>query len=246
MITAALLSLGLAAKGEGTEFATVSIARSHSSSLGYSGHVESKPGQPVRLTLQNVSLAFCIQHAYAVKEYQVTGPGWMKKARYDITATLPPGSALSQVWLALQALLAERLKLSIRREQKDMSIYTLAVAKNGPKLHPASDATSGAFKFQGGGRDVTDVAGSGTLRLDNASISEFCGMLSGRAKRPVLDATGISGNFDFELHYRRPRDMYGLSISDALEKQLGLRLEPQKGPVETIVVESAIRTPVKP
>src|SRR5437764_489392 len=72
----------------GVRFEAASIQRSRASGNGYSGHVANKPQQPVKLTLHNVSLQFCVQQAYGVPEYQVTGPGWIKDTRYDIEATL--------------------------------------------------------------------------------------------------------------------------------------------------------------
>jgi uncharacterized protein (TIGR03435 family) len=139
--TVALLSTATATAGSESNlrFDTVSIAPSRSTSRAYSGKVEAKLERPIQVILQNVTLLFCIQQAYSVKEYQILGPGWIKRARYDITATLPPGSAPDRVWPALQTLLAERFNVSIRRETRELPVYALAAAKQGPKLHPAVD-----------------------------------------------------------------------------------------------------------
>ncbi len=244
--TVALLSTATATAGSESNlrFDTVSIAPSRSTSRAYSGKVEAKLERPIQVILQNVTLLFCIQQAYSVKEYQILGPGWIKRARYDITATLPPGSAPDRVWPALQTLLAERFNVSIRRETRELPVYALAAAKQGPKLHPAVDGNRGPLKFQPGSREggalQSGRSASGTLRLDSVSVPEFCAELSRTTTRPVVDRTGLPGLFDFELQYGGA----GPSISSALQQQLGLKLAPGKGPVEMLIVDSAVHTPV--
>jgi len=149
------------------------------------------------------------------------GSAQLVSPRFD-RGTLPPGTAADQVWPALQALLGERLQVSIRREKKELPIYALTVAKNGPKLHRAGE--SGARPLA----PRSDESPSGTLRLDNASLVKFCDELSRKTDRPVVDATGIPGTFDFDLGYWRAGDMSGRSVFGAVERQLGLKLEPRK------------------
>jgi uncharacterized protein (TIGR03435 family) len=223
----------------GVRFETASIERSRSTSSGYAGKVEGKQ-QPVKLTFQNVSLQFCVQQAFGVKAYQVAGPGWIKSARYDITAALPAGYPSHLVWPALRNLLAERLQLSIRREKKELPIYALTIGNSGPKLRPGTAGGPEGLKFQPGRRERAGMhsGGSGTLRLDNASMAEFCADLSRHTDRPVLDSTGITGNFEFELCYSSRGE-----IAAALQKQLGLTLEPRKDEIEMLVVEKALRKP---
>jgi uncharacterized protein (TIGR03435 family) len=222
----------LASAAENPIFETVSLAPNHSGSHSYFMNLQAKP-EPVKLTMQNVSLRFCVQEAYSVKEYQVSGPNWINRTRYDIVATLAPGVAPDQVWPALQRLLFERLRVSIRKETKELRGYTLTVAKSGPKFHRASDRSSGKRN-------------AATLRLDNASIAKFCDEISRRMKRPVVDATGLTGSFDFELSYGVTAHLSGPSIFSALERQLGLKLETGKVPVDLLVFDRAVRTPVVP
>jgi uncharacterized protein (TIGR03435 family) len=212
----------------------VSVTPDHAGASALSAQVEARPGQPVKLTLQNVSLKFCVQQAFRVQEYQVSGPGWIKKANYDILATLPAGAAPDQVWPALQTLLAERFKLSFRREMKELPAYALTVATNGPKMRAAT-APSIEIRFLPVSRDGGRYS-SGSLRPDRASIAEFCANLSKETHRPVLTHTGIPGFFDFELEYRSVS-----AIPLALQKQLGLKLEPQKESIEMLIVEDAVR-----
>ena len=89
---------------------------------------------PGRLTCTNVSLKKLIWESYSVKEYQVAGPDWISTEIYDIAATLPPGTTGDEVRLMIQTLLAERFKLTLRRETREMPVYALVVGKNGSKL----------------------------------------------------------------------------------------------------------------
>lgn len=89
---------------------------------------------PIQMTFSNVSLKDLIQTAWDVKGYQVTGPGWLESARFDIAAKVPAGATKEQSRLMLQNLLAERFRLVLHHSSKEASIYALLVAKGGPKL----------------------------------------------------------------------------------------------------------------
>ena len=113
----------VASAAERPRFDAASITPNASSTQFFSVQVQSSP-EPVTLTMKNVSLKRCVQQAYSVKEYQVSGPGWIATAKYDIVATLSPGTAQDHVWTALQALLAERLKLSMAGEKGPADLCT--------------------------------------------------------------------------------------------------------------------------
>ncbi len=89
---------------------------------------------PGRVDYKGVTLKNLIARAYDVRDYQVEGPEWLDGERYDVIATIPQGSDKSQVGLMVQRLLAERFKLTLHHESKPMAVYTLSVAKGGPKL----------------------------------------------------------------------------------------------------------------
>ena len=86
----------------------------------------SADGAMVKYT--NITLRDCIRGAYRVREFQVVGPGWMTSARFEMSANLQPGASEDQIPAMLRALLAERLKLEVRREMKEQSVYALVVA----------------------------------------------------------------------------------------------------------------------
>ena len=91
------------------------------------------PG-PTGLTARNVTLLFCIRIAYDVQDYQVSGPNWVSTEQYDIVAKTVAQVNQDQLRLMLQALLAERFKLVLHREDRTRSVYELVIGKNGPKL----------------------------------------------------------------------------------------------------------------
>jgi uncharacterized protein (TIGR03435 family) len=249
---AALFQAALAGQ-QGAKFESATLTPSHGDSRNYSGKIEPLPGvgeaRALRLTMRNVTLLYCIQQAYSLKEYQISGPSSMRNARYDIDATLPAGVAPDQVWPALQALLTERLKLTVRREQKQMAVFRLTVGPTGPKLHPANGVPAIALRFQPAGRGARAALGgngSKDLRFNHASLEELCSYLSASTNRPVIDSTGIAGTFDFEFHFQAGGDKSGHSTSAALQRQFGLRLEPDEGTLDVLIVEGVLRKPSNP
>ena len=99
------------------------------------------PGSPDpgQITYTNVTLKNVLMNAYGVKGFQISGPSWLDSERYDIVAKLPRGATKAQFMVMLQNLLAERFKLTLHREKKDLPMYALVVGKNGPKLKESVD-----------------------------------------------------------------------------------------------------------
>lgn len=223
-----------AAAIETPRFASGSISPSHSASRSLSMHVQFIP-QPVQLTMNNVTLKFCLEQAYAMTEHQIFGPGWIKSARYDVAAALPDGRRNDEVWPAFQALLEERFKLSLRRESRMLPVYALTVSKGGSKLQPARDRSAKSKD------PVLRGNASGTVDLENVTMKAFCHVLSRRMDRMVVDETGIAGAYDIALRYEQGRDRSGIAIFSAVQRQLGLKLEARNEPVETLTVKSAQR-----
>jgi len=223
-----------------------------------------------RFIATNTSLRALILYAYDVTPNLLEGgPGWLDSARYDIDAkpeagAIPAGAHGGAVWdktkLMLRTLLVERFKLAIRRETRELPIYELVIAKGGPKLQ-RSDAECGAnyYGCHGFAGNPTHLSGTGV------DMADLAGYLSGHTDRPVRDNTGIQGVFDIKMHWNpfssapppaddTPRspsaqksegprpDFSSLPTLDtALAQQLGLKLEPRKGSVETYVIVSVER-----
>ena len=189
------------------------------------------PG-PTGLTARNVTLLFCIRIAYDVQDYQVAGPDWISTEQYDIAAKTGAPVQQDQLRLMLQTLLAERFKLVMHREQRTRSVYQLVVGNNGPKLTPAKpDESSGI------------TADIGHLTLSAASMPVLARRLSQQLHEPVLDATGLTGTYDFTLDWAQNDSVPGPSLFTAVQEQLGLKLETKKVPVDVLVIDHAEKIP---
>ena len=196
------------------------------------------------VTLGNASLSDCLSFAYSVTtKDQITGPEWIfdKNTRFDVVAKAPPETPQNQLLEMLQTLLKERFQMALHTEQKEMTHYDLVIGKNGPKL---KEATAGAAEARG------------TARLDGISsnrmqMTKLAMLLSRMTRIPVLDKTGLTGFYQFDLKYAdevsktQSENPVGPSVFTAVQEQLGLKLESKKGPVEVLVVDHAERVPVE-
>ncbi len=116
-----------------------------------------------RVEIGMLSIADLIRIAYKVKSYQVQGPDWMTQERFNISAKLPDGAKEDQVPEMLQALLAERFKLTIHRQSKEQNVYALVVAKGGPKLKEAEPEPATPKPEPAGGTSLNTLGG--TVRM---------------------------------------------------------------------------------
>jgi len=222
-----------------------------------------KPGDPLAtgtrmsiapggaLQASGMTMKGLIQQAYDVRGFQISGgPGWIGTERYDIEAK-GNGPAVSEddlikmtdeqrnqfmqeMRVKLRALMADRFKLKIHRETKEMPVYALVVAKNGPKIEKKGDGLtpqSGMSTRQG-------PEGKMLLTGTDAPVAYLARELSNRVGRTVVDKTGLHGNYDFKMTFAPDlADSEGPSIFTAVDEQLGLKLEAQRGPVEVIVID---------
>jgi uncharacterized protein (TIGR03435 family) len=221
---------------------------------------------PDGLSASGVPIKALIGFAYNVKEFQMSGgPGWLDTERYDIEAKMDeatiaslrkmtPEQGIEQRRLMVQSLLAERFKLKVSHSSKEMAVYALLVAKNGPKLTKTADDPSAP----GGGQRKMMSMQAGELTANGIPMNALADRVAREVGRNVIDKTGLQGRYDFTLHWTPerapggsadggsgpappPPDASGPSIFTALQEQLGLKLESQKGPVETIIIESVER-----
>jgi len=193
--------------------------------------------EPGRLNYLNVSLKELIGEAYKVQQYQITAPDWVGRDRFDIAAVIPAGTPRDGLPRLLQALLTDRFRLILRRESKDLPLYALTVAKNGPKLKATESAT---------GIDSNRTGRQNHVHAQ-VPLARFAEYLSLRLDRPVLDDTGLSGVFEITVDWTTDAEqpandtIAGPSIFTALQEQLGLRLTTKKKPVEIYVVDHVER-----
>jgi len=202
-----------------------------------------------RFRAENVSVVMLIHWAYEMPETRILdAPGWARTTYFNIDATadpavdqqlhsLPSDAGRKQKEQMVQALLADRFRLVTHAETRELPIYELIVAKGGAKL--------GGLKSGGTtvnhGRDHIEVEGSNSVAFLAEELSKETG-------RDVVDKTGITGRYDLKLNWTpddatEPQLLNGVPIDSgptlftALEEQLGLKLEPAKGPVQVLVID---------
>jgi uncharacterized protein (TIGR03435 family) len=217
------------------EFKVVSIKLGDPESGGISVVVNPDAGT---LIAKNAPFRALLALAYNLNNYQISGgPGWVNSQGYDIIAkpeggfkertpaavthSVDEGDQLLR--LRLQALLVERFKLAFHRQTKELALYGLLVGKNGPKLRES-----------GGSAARGNVRVSRGRMSGEAPISRLANELSSLLNRPVLDQTGLTGHYELNLEWMADDRM---SILAAIQQQLGLKLEMQKGPVEILVID---------
>jgi len=265
---AAVAIVGRAQDKDATfEVATVKANKSGESN----GMLQRQPGG--RMTATNMPLRPMITYAYQIAGYQLAGgPGWVDSARYDVVAKMDgnpaavaPGAGIDPMQVALQHLLADRFKLKVHREPRDMDIYALVMLKPGtpgPQLKPTTEDCAAAAAAAQRGAPLTgpnapfcgSSIGPGTIRFGGLPASQIARTLSILSGRFVADRTGLSGSWDFDLKFapeqrgqppggNAPNDSDLPSFYTAVQEQLGLKLESTKGPVDVVVIDS-IEMPV--
>lgn len=187
---------------------------------------------PDRFRFDNVSVKALIAYAYNVRDLQIAGAsGWVVTDSYDVLAKPEGAIGDDRAREMVQSLLAERLNLKIHEETKEMPVYALVTAKSGPKL------AKSAMPDQ-----PTAHGGFGRLSGRHVTLEMLADLLAGQVERPVIDKTGIDGQYDIDLHWTPEESPEpGPSIFSALQDQLGLRLESQKAPQEVVVIDHVER-----
>jgi len=211
---------------------------------------------------RNVTALQALQFAYAVEDFQLIDvPNWARSQRFDIAFTpaesegapqTTSGGASAARWTRqqqrMQAVLRDRFGLVLRQETREMPVYILTAAKNGPKLSPAAHPE----KLQT--VNLNNISGGRRLIVTNVTMSAVADTLTWTLARAVQDQTGLVGSYDFRLDWGldpTPPDAgaNGPALSDtpalpsiftALTEQLGLRLTSGKGPVSVFAVDKIV------
>lgn len=197
--------------------------------------IEFQPGGRFRAT--NITLKGLLRTAYDVRGFQISGgPTWLDAHRFDVEAKALGDPRPAEVRVMIQALLAERFHLKVKRESRKQPVYWLVAAKNGPKIQRAKDE-SRVFEVRKGSLHTRTTLGA------------LANVFSNWLDRLVLDRTGLEGTYEVNMEWipeettspeapeiaSRP----AASLFSAVREQLGLKLEARKGPVEMLVVEGA-------
>src|SRR5215831_7888588 len=180
------------------DFEVASIKRSEPGNLR-GPTFEFLPGASLRIA--NGTLRAILETAYDIREFQILGgPGWVNSERYDVLAQSPDNARtgagdspedIKAVRLRLQELLAQRFKLEVRQEIRDIQEYALEIAKNGPKLV---------------GDDITNISAKGGIQRScgqmigtQTTIANLAAYLARQLDRPVVDRTSLTGRYSFQL-----------------------------------------------
>ncbi len=200
------------------------------------------------LTMYNVPMKMIIARAYQVTWDRIVGPGWLDTQGYDIVAKFSP-DATENLWQMLANLLAERFKLAVHHDRTPVPVYALVVGKNGPKLKEAAgDSQTKSLCSHGEGEQLI-------CRSQKTSMAQLIENLRQWGRRdffdlPVVDLTGLSGAYDFSLTFTRTaRPLEAVptdgDLFDAIQEQLGLKLEQRKVPVDRIIIDHIERIPTE-
>lgn len=219
-------------------------------------------------TAVGFTLRSLIQEALKLQNSQLSGgQAWVNSEKFDIDAKmessvadalnkLPPAEQDFARRQMLLAILVDRLKLAFHPETKDLPVYFLVIAKNGSKLQQAKlgDTYANGVKGRGGptgqGMSTSSNRFASSVTAQGVPLSDLTAFLARPLGRPVLDKTGLTGNFDFTLKFAIARpgpddtlngrpfpDSDAPFLFEAIQQQLGLKLETGKGPLEVIVID---------
>jgi uncharacterized protein (TIGR03435 family) len=184
-----------------------------------------------RVALEGATLRQIIVQAYLVQRVLVLGgPPWYDSDQYNLVAkTENPDATREQARAMLQTLLADRFKLSVHREMKELTVYSLSVGKNGPKFQESKGDVPPSAR----------VGGKGRMLLYNQPMAGMVNLLANILDLPVQDQTGLKGRYDLTLEWTP--DPSNPSLFTAVQEQLGLKMEARKSAVEVLMVDHAER-----
>ena len=186
---------------------------------------------PGRIHYPMVTARFVLTKAYGVNDYQIAGPDWLDRDRFDIDATMAAGTTMEQFRTMLQNLLVDRFKMASHKETREFSGFSLVVGKGGPKLKESADLSApkddgapdpphklGADGYfvpperPGMFLQVTGMPGTADARENfrQFTMPMLANVLQNQLKRPVADETGLTAKYDFVLNF----SSQGLSLGD--------------------------------
>jgi uncharacterized protein (TIGR03435 family) len=204
----------------------------------------------------NATLERIVRWAYDLPQYRVVGgPDWVRSDSFDIEARAGRDLSSDQMQTRVQALLKDRFQLVVRREQRQLPIYTLLLARDDKRLGPNLRASAASCEKPAGSGETMEEqrTPNGGVRTQRtcATIAVLVSSLSTALQAPVEDRTALTGLWDSELSYtgERRRNISAAAapqdpndapaLFTALQEQLGLKLETGRGPVDVLVIESA-------
>jgi len=194
------------------------------------------PGKVIcKLSLQDI-----LREAYQMRSWQIQGPGWLNREYYELAATMPEATSRAEARRMLQTLLIQRLGLQVRVEKKAANVLLLVPGPKGILFSEGSKEP---------GIKHTSVSSVESLEITHLSMADLAGWLSDRAGKPVLDRTKLEGLYSVSFRWRQanPADESDVqeSLESAVQRQLGLKLEARKEPVEYLIVDKVELNPAE-
>ena len=198
---------------------------------------------PGSVTMRNMRLSAAIRWAYNVLDVQVSGPDWLTTTRFDIVAKAGTPAREAEMRTMMQKLLADRFKLEFHRQTKELQALILTVGKNGHKLKEVEQEGSPSFS-----------TGRMNLTGKGATVAQLIVFLSAQLRQPIVDQTGLAGRYDYFMDINAyitdemrsqpgpPAEAPSI-IAQALQSQLGLKVDPKKAPLEVLIIDKIEKTP---
>jgi len=212
---------------------------------------------PSGITTEGTKVLALIASAYELRDFQILGPDWIASERFDVTAKYDAPPDLSKLdeagrnaWVqrltqSRQTLLADRFHLKCHIETRQLTVYELVVAKGGPKFQETKEDgdTNKYFGVNAGPHRTRRLTGK------DATMAGLATLLSSEVDHVVIDKTGLAGKYDLNAEWMQDGpagaqsadEPSGPSIFTAMEERLGLKLQPAKGPVRVLVIDSVTR-----
>jgi len=200
-----------------------------------------------------------IRTAYSVEADKVFGgPSWLEFDRFDITALVARGISQDTLKLMLQSVLADRFKLEVHNDTKPVAAFVLSMGKGKPKLKEADTSGKTGCQLQPFSQPASSTPGQPVFPMmmfscHNMTMEAFAAELKGPAgggyiTNTIVDSTALKGSWDFDLKFMNKgllplAGSDAVTLFDAIDKQLGLKLEEQKLPTEVIVVDKVNEKP---
>jgi uncharacterized protein (TIGR03435 family) len=237
--------------------ATIPLSAAHLAFLRGAGAGNSRDGRFRAVgDLAAMPVSVLIQIAYNLKDLQLDGgPSWVRSDRYEVDARAEGSATFEQMRPMLQSLLAERFKLTLRRETRQLPVYDLLPDRGGLKIMsmkegsclPADQAIPFGPLNTCGGLRRQFAPERHVLEAIGIPMTKLAELLSDDVGRVVIDKTGFTNLFSFRLEFApvalqvAPADSSVPPVFGALQEQLGLRLEPARAPVEVLVIDRVER-----
>lgn len=210
-------------------------------------YIETAPRRSTGRFTWTTDLPYMIAYAYRLQRDRLSGPIPGSDHTYQLVATTTRDATEDQVRLMLQSLLGERFQMRAHLVTKEGERYVLSLAKGGPKIKEVK-LDEVASEKDGKVASTVETAATGKITAWKATMQVFAEALQRTLGTVVVDETGLKGNYDFSIRFARP-DRDGETdeapLFATLQRDLGLKLEKGKGPVDTLVVDRIESKPVE-